>query len=224
MIFDLSHPLTNHVPIWEEIPQDNILLGNVIVPYEKGAEIQQFSFPGQYGTHIDFPAHFFEDGKRLKDFSVEDMVLDCIVIDISEKVKQSPDTCISMADVEIFEKIFGNIPKNSFVALRTDWSKRWPENMHGVSSPGWSLEVLKFLFEKRHIKAVGHETMDTDSSEVIAAKGYICEEYVLASGHFQVELLNHLDQLPATGSKIVIAPIHVPDANGMPIRPIAITA
>ena len=30
-------------------------------------------------------------------------------------------------------------------------------------SPGWSREALEFLIHERHVKAVGHETFDTDA-------------------------------------------------------------
>ena len=54
--------------------------------------------------------------------------------------------------------------------MRTDWSKRWPdaeamrnEDEDGVAHyPGWSMEVLAYLYEKRKVTASGHETTDTD--------------------------------------------------------------
>ncbi len=60
--------------------------------------------------------------------------------------------------------------KGAFVAMRTDWSKRGPDDAAlanrdaaGVYHyPGWSLEVLKLLYEQRGITASGHETTDTD--------------------------------------------------------------
>jgi kynurenine formamidase len=32
-----------------------------------------------------------------------------------------------MNDVRTWEKKHGQVPKDAFVALRTDWSKRWPD-------------------------------------------------------------------------------------------------
>jgi hypothetical protein len=67
-------------------------------------------------------------------------------------------------------KDHGQIPAGAFVAMRTDWSKRWPDaakmenkDAHGVAHyPGWSLPALKYLYEDRKITASGHETTDTD--------------------------------------------------------------
>ena len=49
-------------------------------------------------------------------------------------------------------KDHGQIPAGAFVAMRTDWSKRWPDtakmenkDANGIAHyPGWSLAVLKY--------------------------------------------------------------------------------
>ena len=73
------------------------------------------------------------------------MVLPLIVLDISDKVREDAN---------------GIIPQNSFVALRTNWSKRWPGidrirnwDAEGKSySPGWSMEVLDYLERERMLR------------------------------------------------------------------------
>ena len=89
------------------------------------------------------------------------------------------------------------------VALRTDWSKRWPDieqfknrdadgNQH---LPGWGLDALKFLIEERGVKSIGHETFDTDASVDTAKNGDIVgERYILGQDTFQLELLTNPDQ------------------------------
>ena len=72
--------------------------------------------------------------------------------------------------VKKWEKDHGQIPVGAFVAMRTDWSKRWPDGIkmenkdaNGVAHyPGWSLPALKYLYEERKITASGHETTDTE--------------------------------------------------------------
>ena len=59
--------------------------------------------------------------------------------------------------IKKWETDHGLIPADSFVALRTDWSKRWPDDRalqnkdeKGVAHfPGWSLAALKYLYEER---------------------------------------------------------------------------
>lgn len=71
--------------------------------------------------------------------------------------------------------------------------------------PGWGLDALKYLFEERGVTAVGHETLDTDGSADVRARGFLdCEKYVLESDHYQVEVMANLDKLPSTGGVIFV--------------------
>lgn len=66
---DLTHTLTNESPYWEGIPQGSVALGEIAVPFEAmDLEIQTFKFPGQFGTHIDYPAHFVPGRARCAGF------------------------------------------------------------------------------------------------------------------------------------------------------------
>ena len=63
---ELSHSLNNDSPYWGGIPEGSVELGKVC--YDWGNPmleciIHTFKFPGQFGTHIDFPAHFIKEGK-----------------------------------------------------------------------------------------------------------------------------------------------------------------
>ena len=71
--------------------------------------------------------------------------------------------------------------------------------------PGWGLDALKYLFEERGVTAVGHETLDTDGSADVRARGFLdCEKYVLESDHYQIEVMANLDKLPSTGGVIFV--------------------
>jgi len=59
--------------------------------------------------------------------------------------------------------------------------------------------------EERGVTAVGHETLDTDGSADVRARGFLdCEKYVLESDHYQVEVMANLDKLPSTGGVIFV--------------------
>ena len=83
-------------------------------------------------------------------------------------------------------------------------------------SPGWSREALEFLIHERHVKAVGHETFDTDAGIPAAEHGLVNEYYLLEQNIYQVEVLNQLDQVPAVGALISIAFPHWDKATGSP--------
>lgn len=204
---------------------------NTLFSHDDGFFAQRFTFPGQYGTHLDAPIHFVRDTRYLHELELKELVLPLVVIDKSKEAEANHDFTLGVADIEQFEAQHGKIEEGTFVALRTDWSKRWPDkeafdnkdeegNSH---APGWSVEALKFLFEERKIQAVGHETFDTDSASDYRKNGALLGEYyVLDQDTYQVELLANLDQVPAKGAVIFNIVPKAENASGFPVRSFAI--
>ena len=133
------------------------------------------------------------------------MMYPLVVIDVSDKVKEDVHYAVTVDDIKAYEAKYGDIPDGAFVALRTDWSKRWPDMdaicnydaEGGEHTPGWSMEALKYIYETRNAAANGHETLDTDASELAVKAGDLaCERYVLDKGKLQVEVMCNLDQVP----------------------------
>lgn len=199
--------------------------------HDDGFFAQRFSFAGQYGTHLDAPIHFVRNKRFLDELDLKELVLPLVVIDKSKEAEANHDYSISVDDILKFEDEHGKIEEGTFVALRTDWSKRWPDkeafnnkdadgNNH---APGWSLEALQFLFQERKIKAVGHETFDTDASIDYLKNGALLGEYyVLEQDTYQVELLKNLDKVPAKGAVIFNIVPKPEKASGFPVRSFAI--
>lgn len=133
---ELSHPLDNDSPYWSGIPEGSVELGKTV--YDWGnpmleCQIQTFKFPGQFGTHIDFPGHFIKDAVLSEAFGVKDMVFPLVVIDVHEKVKEDVHYAVTVDDIKQYEAEYGAIPDGAFVALYTGWSSRWPD-MDAISN------------------------------------------------------------------------------------------
>jgi len=200
--------------------------------HSDGFFAQEFTVPGQYGTHIDAPIHFVPGDKRyVHELELKELVLPLVVIDKSSEAEADNDFTLYPEDILKFEKEHGEIESGTFVALRTDWSKRWP-NQHDFDNkdadgnnhtPGWSKEALQFLFKERSIKAIGHETFDTDSAVDFQKNGaLIGEYYVLEQDTYQIEVMANLDQLPAKGAVIFSIVPKAHGASGFPVRSFAI--
>ncbi|MEG1808567.1 MAG: cyclase family protein, partial [Oscillospiraceae bacterium] len=191
-------------PYWEGMPKGVVELNNVVVPFdEMNLVITTQKFPGQFGTHIDYPAHFVENGRLCGDFGIKDTVLPLVVLDVSAKCAANADYELTLEDIEEHEKKYGKIPKGSFVAMRSDWYKRWPDGAalanadpDGEHFPGWTMDTIAFLFDDREVSGIGHETLDTDAPITSGKVGDLqCERNVLARDKFQVELLANLDKV-----------------------------
>jgi len=88
--------------------------------------------------------------------------------------------------------------------------------------PGWSMPVLKLLYEERGITASGHETTDTDPGLATTKDDYSLESYILGTNHYQIEMLANLDQVPEAGALVWITFPKVENGSGFPARVIAV--
>ncbi len=153
-----------------------------------------------------------------------------VILDVHAKVAANPDYTLTLDDAKDWESRHGAIPSGAFVAMRTDWARRWPDqaamqniDTKGVAHyPGWSMEVLRYLYETRHITASGHETTDTDPGLATTKEDYSLESYILGQDHYQIELLANLDQVPEYGALIIVTWPDIKDGTGFPARAFAI--
>jgi kynurenine formamidase len=168
--------------------------------------------------------------KTVDQIDPRQFLLRLVVLDIHAKVSGNPDYVVTMDDVNAWESKHGKIPAGAFVALRTDWSKRWPDeklmlntDAKGVSHyPGWSKGVLQYLYEQRQITASGHETTDTDPGLAVTRDDYSLESYVLGTNHFQIELLANLDRVPEAGALVMVSFPKPDHGSGFPARVVAL--
>jgi kynurenine formamidase len=184
----------------------------------------------KWGTHVDPPAHFIKGLRTVDQIDPQEMILPLVVVDVHEEAAKNPDYTFSLDRVKKWEKDHGQIPAGAFVAMRTDWSKRWPDaakmenkDARGVAHyPGWSLPALKYLYEDRKITASGHETMDTDPGIATTKDDYSLETYIFSTNHYQIEPLTNLDQVPEYGAIVVVSFPKPKGGSGFPARVFAI--
>ncbi|MGW1719104.1 cyclase family protein [Streptomyces sp. NPDC002156] len=195
-----------------------------------GFTVHRHTLVGQWGTHVDPPSHFVAGGRTLDLIPLEEMILPLVVLDITGRVEADPDAVPTLDDVRGWERRNGRVPAGSFVALRTGWSRRWPDPVAmanrdeaGISrTPGWSLDVLRYLFEDADVTAIGHEQTDTDPALAGSTGDYSLELYVLQRDRWQIELLANLDRVPEAGALIVATWPKPYGGSGFPARVFAL--
>ena len=64
-----------------------------------GFHVEEFCHVGQWGTHIDPPAHFHDGLKTVDQIDPRDMLMPLVVLDVHEKVAKNPDYVLSLDDV-----------------------------------------------------------------------------------------------------------------------------
>jgi len=225
---DLTHAFSSAIPRWPGFPAEE---RKTIYTYEKdGFFAELFTHVGQYGTHVDPPGHFHKGLRMIDEIPVKEMMLPLVVIDCSQKVAANADYQLVLGDVKTWEEKHGRIPEGSFVAMRSDWAKRFTDfdafynkDAKGQSHyPGWTLDALKFLFDQRGVTAIGHEPIDADAAVAQKEGFFSCESYVLKTSRFQVELLANLDKVPEAGALLVCSWPKPKSGSGFPARVFAI--
>jgi kynurenine formamidase len=223
---DLTHSFSPATPVWKGFGQATMSAASdpkTHLPYtieKDGFRSIFYSMVGQYGTHVDPPAHFSSDGMTMDKIPLKEMILPLVVFDMTPMIATDANHALSVDDIKAWEKTHGQVPTGSFAALRTDMYKDWesnPERFKRYPFPAWSFAAIKFLFDERKVTAVGHEALDTDITDSMDS-----ETWLLKQNHFQIEAMANLDKVPATGAVIVVTWPKVENGFGFPARAFAI--
>lgn len=188
-----------------------------------------FSTAEHLGTHVDAPIHFAPDVWTADEIPVQRLVAAAVVVDISARAAEDPDTTLRPADLEAWEAEHGRIPEGAILLVRSGWAERWPDwnRYYGTETPfevdtlhfpGVSPEAAEALVE-RGVAGVGIDTASIDPGNDTEFRAH----RVLARGRvFNLENLTGLDELPASGAILVAAPLKIEGGSGGPARVIAL--
>ena len=205
---DLTHAFGPQTPVWSGFGQAKFSPAadpKTHEPYtvaKDGFRATYYEMVGQYGTHVDPPAHFAENGVTMDEIPLKQMILRLVVLDDTPYLAKDPNHAFSIDDLKQWERAHGRVPAGAFAALRTNMYKDWdsnPEHFKRSPFPAWDFATIKYLYEQRSVTATGHESMDTDTTDKMDS-----ETYILQHGHFQIEVMANLDQVPAKGALIVV--------------------
>jgi hypothetical protein len=131
---DLTHSFDTTTPVWSGFGQARMTPAadpKTKKPYtikDDGFRTTIYEMAGQYGTHVDPPAHFDEKGITMDEIPLKQMILPLIVLDDTPYLASDPNHAFSLVDLKSWEKKHGRVPRGPFVALRTDMSKDWDSN------------------------------------------------------------------------------------------------
>lgn len=183
------------------------------------------------GTHFDAPSHWIS-GRDVPNGSVDEIPVDMftgpvVVIDCSAGAAQDEDFELTPDVIQGWEAKHGPIPEDSWVLMRTDWSKRRGAeylNMRddGPHSPGPTPDGIRYLVETRNIRGFGTETVGTDAGQGAHYTPPYPAHYTLhGAGKYGLQCLANLDKLPPTGAFLIAAPLKIKNGTGSPLRVMA---
>lgn len=218
---DLTHTLDPNIPSWNgscgfeyTIKQD----------YDKEASlsfrVNQIKMHAGIGTHMDAPAHCYSNGKTIAELDIDNLVANCVVINVQEKCLDNPKFQVSPDDLFSFEVEHGEIKPDSFVIFYTGWAKFWNHPAayrNNLIFPSISEMVAKLLLE-RNIKGLGIDTLSPDAPQ---DGKFPVHQLLLGAGKYIIENVANANLLPPIGSRIFALPLKIAEGTEAPLRLIA---
>ena len=152
-------------------------------------------------------------------------------MDVSSQSSQNSDYLVTKDDFIEWEKMHGSIPEQSIVLLNTGFGrfcgnpekytgtlKSGAEGVAELHFPGLSPEAAEWLVKERKIKAVG---IDTPSIDYGQSKDFRTHRSLCGNNVTVYENIANLEQVPATGSYVVAAPMKIKGGSRSPLRLLA---
>ena len=183
------------------------------------------------GTHVDAPVHFARNKLTVDKMPLEQLIGPGIVIRVADRIGKDRNYLVSVADIERWEKQYGQIPAGSIVLLDTGTAQFWPDPVKYMGTaergeaaveklqfPGLSPEAAQFLAEKRNIKAVG---LDTPSIDYGASRLFKTHRLLFKHNIPALENVANLKALPDRGFTLIALPMKIRGGSGGPTRVVA---
>ena len=214
---DLTHRLLLETPSWDGSLDFEL---SINTDYKDSTppdlfRTQKIKCSAGIGTHIDAPAHVIPEGRTIEKLTLEELVTDCVMIDVSSEA--NTDYVIMPA---VIEKEHGEIKSNTFVIFYTGWDVRWGNrekynNNHKF--PSVDISTAELLLH-RNIVGLGIDTLSADTG----INGFPVHRTILGADRYLVENVANAKELPPVGSKIYVLPIKIKDGTEAPIRLVAL--
>jgi kynurenine formamidase len=223
-LVDLSHVFRHDFPTFPGAPPSSV--STAVTIENQGFYGQVWTIWEHICTHMDVPAHFVADGRSSHELLVDELVAPVVVVDVSERVADEPDTVVTLEDLARFERRHGRIPRDAVVAMYSGWETRAGsveayQNMDAGGSmrfPGFGNDAVEWLIERRRIRGIGVDTMSLDHGSSTTFDVHLT---VLRAGCYGVENLRNLKQLPPRGATILLGLIPWHQGSGGPCRAFA---
>lgn len=175
-------------------------------------------------THADAPVHFTPGGAPLGGMPLSTWVGRAAVVDLSDCGPLTPITR------ELLESRAQHLERGGIALLRTSWDTRTPIDSpdYWADAPYVTSEAAQWMRSDRDVRCVGFDFPQDEGIRALVAGGdpqraeFTTHEVLLSQGVGMLEYLTGLDRLENDHTFVVAAPLSIPDADGSPVRALAL--
>lgn len=207
-MIDLSLCLYSGAPTFAMDPKFNITRHCTLE--NLGYNLCRVTTSTHQGTHLDVPKHFFHEGLTVDAVPVERFVVKAFKVDLRYKKPKEPILPEDLAPYA--DKII----KGASMILETGWDQVFPDESYFSDFPYISVELAEYLSEKQiNLLGLDIPTPNPDDWKLVHQK-------LLSQSIIIVESLTNLGAISKDEFMFIGLPLKLMDADGSPIRAIAI--
>ena len=224
-VVDLSHVISPQIPLW---PGDPKVVFKVVATMKKdGYYLRSVTIGEHSATHMNAPNSFVSGNtEAITSYTAEQRVVPTVVIDARTQCAADADYQLTQQDVLAWESKNGQIAPGSFVVMFTGWEDKWNDPKAFINQdakgdlhfPGFAGATSKWLVTDRQIAGVGIDTHGVDPG---SDTSYATNTEMANTHKIAIECMANLDQLPAKGATLVLAPLQLQDGSGSPMDIVA---
>lgn len=209
-VIDLTHVISEDMPVYPGTETPKLNTANT---YEAdGFKETLMIMYSHTGTHMDPPAHLYADGATLDAMPITSFVGKGFVVDCTD---------LKAGDYITMDKVNKNkakIDEAEFILFYTGWSKYWGTEEYYGRFPVADKEVVSYLAAHKK-KGMG---VDAISIDPMTEETLPSHQIVLSSNMVIIENLTNLDQVGPEIVTVCLLPLKWKNADGSPIRAIAL--
>jgi len=203
MIYDVTVPITNTMPVWPSDPPVSLTPKSLLSRDNSHAvRLTTIEMGSHTGTHVDAPYHFVDGGRRLHELPIEQFVGPATVFEIN-RVRS-----IGLRDLERLN--WEGVERALF---KTDNSDHWQDGRFYEDFVYLEPEGAEFLV-KRGIRLVGIDYLSIDRFK---SEQHPTHFVLLTRNIVILEGLN-LANVPPGRYRLTALPLNLQGADGAPAR------
>lgn len=222
-VVDLTHTLFEEFPTYFGAQQ--LFVDEIFTQANDGFNLNEWRVNEHTGTHMDAPFHF-SDQDTADQIPVENLIGQLAIIDIRSKAEDNSDAQVTPDDLRTYEQKYGRIRKGSIVAMNSGWDQyvnsekfRNADGDGVMHFPGFHIEAVEWLLEKRDVKGIMVDTLSLDFGP---SADFAVHFRWLPANKWGIENVANLSSLPPKGATVMVGGPKIAGATGGPSRVIAL--
>jgi kynurenine formamidase len=212
-VVDLSHSINAQTQVYPGDPQPRLSQHSTIE--KDGFNLLSLQMGSQTGTHVDAPYHFDEDTEKIDEVPLERFVGRGVLLDVTGLADRTEITW-SMISKDATSLIAGDI-----ALIHTGWSKHFGTERY-FDHPYLSAEACGKLLEMG-VLTFGIDAINIDEtpSDTFPGVGFPCHHLIARKAGIISENLCNFDFIDFPDPLISLLPIKLEQADGAPVRAVA---